>query len=95
LNAVAGGLLSFLDKVIGKDIEFKFFERQAGRGEGRRRADRTSDSADASEAPSVGGKARYLQKPYSPTMLGRLLRQTLDQRNAESSAGVSKAKSTH
>jgi hypothetical protein len=24
LNAVAGGLLSFLDKVIGKEIEFKF-----------------------------------------------------------------------
>ena len=37
-------------------------------------------SADAAEVPNAGGKARYLQKPYSPTTLGRLVRETLDQR---------------
>jgi PAS domain S-box-containing protein len=36
-------------------------------------------SADATEVPNAGGKARYLQKPYSPTTLGRLVRETLDQ----------------
>jgi two-component system cell cycle sensor histidine kinase/response regulator CckA len=35
-------------------------------------------SADATEVPNVIGKARYLQKPYSPTTLGRLVRETLD-----------------
>jgi two-component system cell cycle sensor histidine kinase/response regulator CckA len=35
-------------------------------------------SADSAEVPSAGGKARYLQKPYSPTTLGRLVRETLD-----------------
>lgn len=36
-------------------------------------------SADASELPTEGMHARYLQKPYSPTTLGRLVRETLDQ----------------
>jgi CheY-like chemotaxis protein len=35
-------------------------------------------SADATEVLN-GGKARYLQKPYSPSTLGRLVRETLDQ----------------
>jgi FixJ family two-component response regulator len=41
-------------------------------------------SADASELPAEGTQARYLQKPYSRTTLGRLVRETLDQQLAES-----------
>ncbi|HXN51460.1 MAG TPA: ATP-binding protein [Candidatus Acidoferrum sp.] len=52
-------------------------------------------SADASELQAAGGKARYLQKPYSPTALGRLVRETLDQHRAERQAAASKAKGTH
>jgi PAS domain S-box-containing protein len=37
-------------------------------------------SPDASDIPTANGKARYLQKPYSPTTLGRLVRETLDHR---------------
>jgi two-component system, cell cycle sensor histidine kinase and response regulator CckA len=48
--------------------------------------------ADASKLPAEGAQARYLQKPYSPTILGRLVRQTLDEHRAERPA--SKAKST-
>jgi two-component system, cell cycle sensor histidine kinase and response regulator CckA len=40
-------------------------------------------SADASELPTEGMEARYLQKPYSPTTLGRLVRETLDRPLAE------------
>jgi CheY-like chemotaxis protein len=40
-------------------------------------------SADASELPTEGMQAHYLQKPYSPTTLGRLVRETLDQPLAE------------
>ena len=40
-------------------------------------------SADACDLPSGVGKARYLQKPYSPTTLGRLVRDTLDHHHAE------------
>ena len=36
-------------------------------------------SADASELPTEGMHARYLQKPYSPMTLGRLVREALDQ----------------
>jgi two-component system cell cycle sensor histidine kinase/response regulator CckA len=43
-------------------------------------------SADSSEVPSAGGKARYLQKPYSPTTLGRLVRDMLDAGRIESTA---------
>jgi CheY-like chemotaxis protein len=39
-------------------------------------------SADARDLPSAGGKARYLQKPYSPTTLRRLVRETLDHHHA-------------
>jgi two-component system cell cycle sensor histidine kinase/response regulator CckA len=35
-------------------------------------------SANSRDLPIVNGKARYLQKPYSPTTLGRLVRDTLD-----------------
>ena len=49
-------------------------------------------SADTSELAAEGANARYLQKPYSPTTLGRLVRETLDQ--AESRTPGSKAKST-
>jgi two-component system, cell cycle sensor histidine kinase and response regulator CckA len=52
-------------------------------------------SADASEVPIVGGDARYLQKPYSPTTLGRLVRETLDQHGAGRPAAGRKAKSPH
>src|SRR6266446_2637951 len=47
-------------------------------------------SADTSELAAEGANARYLQKPYSPTALGRLVRETLDQ--AESRTSGSKAK---
>ncbi len=40
-------------------------------------------SPDATELPAEGVQARYLQKPYSPTILGRLVRETLDERRAE------------
>ena len=49
-------------------------------------------SADASKLSADGAQAHYLQKPYSPTILGRLVRQTLDEHRAERPA--SKAKST-
>jgi CheY-like chemotaxis protein len=51
-------------------------------------------SADTSELPAEGANARYLQKPYSPTALGRLVRETLDQHQAESRTPGSKAEST-
>ena len=35
-------------------------------------------SQDAGDLPTANGKARFLQKPYSPTTLGRLVRETLD-----------------
>jgi hypothetical protein len=40
-------------------------------------------SPDASELPTEGMQAHYLQKLYSPTTLGRLVRETLDQPLAE------------
>jgi two-component system cell cycle sensor histidine kinase/response regulator CckA len=49
-------------------------------------------SKDASELPAEGAKARYLQKPYSPTTLRRLVRETLDQHRTESGRPLSKAK---
>jgi PAS domain S-box-containing protein len=52
-------------------------------------------SADVSKLPAEGTKTRYLQKPYSPTTLGRLVRETLDQCGAESSAAEPKPKNTH
>jgi PAS domain S-box-containing protein len=36
-------------------------------------------SPEGERAPASGEKTRYLQKPYSPTTLGRLIRETLDQ----------------
>ncbi len=36
-------------------------------------------SADSDAAPVCDAKTRYLQKPYSPTTLGRLVRQILDE----------------
>ena len=35
-------------------------------------------SQDAGDLPTANGKARFLQKPYSPTTLGRLVRESLD-----------------
>ena len=52
-------------------------------------------SADVSKLPAEGTKTRYLQKPYSPTTLGRLVRETLDQCGAESPAAEPKPKNTH
>jgi len=52
-------------------------------------------SADASELPPEDAHARYLQKPYSPTILGRLVRETLDQHRVESQLRVSKTKGTY
>jgi two-component system, cell cycle sensor histidine kinase and response regulator CckA len=43
-------------------------------------------SADARDLPGGKGKARYLQKPYSPTTLGRLVRDTLDHHHARKRA---------
>jgi FixJ family two-component response regulator len=40
-------------------------------------------TADATEATTTDGNARYLQKPYSPRTLGRLVREMLDQRCVE------------
>jgi FixJ family two-component response regulator len=40
-------------------------------------------SAAGTEVPNTCGNARYLQKPYSPTTLGRLVRETLDQRRSQ------------
>src|SRR5712692_6176207 len=36
-------------------------------------------SPEGERAPASGEKTRYLQKPYSPTTLGRLIRESLDQ----------------
>src|SRR5713226_6261552 len=36
-------------------------------------------SPERERAPASGEKTRYLQKPYSPTTLGRLIRESLDQ----------------
>jgi len=35
-------------------------------------------SADSESLASATANARYLQKPYSPSMLGRLIREILD-----------------
>jgi two-component system, cell cycle sensor histidine kinase and response regulator CckA len=41
-------------------------------------------SPDAANVPAAGGgTARYMQKPYSPTTLGRVIRETLDKHNAQ------------
>ena len=40
-------------------------------------------SPEANALPAEGTRARYLQKPYSPTILGRLVREILDQHGAE------------
>jgi two-component system, cell cycle sensor histidine kinase and response regulator CckA len=40
-------------------------------------------SADARDLPPAVGKAHYLQKPYSPTTLGRMVRDILDHHHAE------------
>src|ERR1700687_4464215 len=55
----------------------------------------TGYSADVSKLPAEGTKTRYLQKPYSPTTLGRLVRETLDPCGAESPAAEPKPKNTH
>ena len=52
-------------------------------------------SADASELPAEGTPARYLQKPYSPTTLGRVVREILDQHRVESELKASKTKGTY
>jgi two-component system, cell cycle sensor histidine kinase and response regulator CckA len=43
-------------------------------------------SEDARELPTAGGRVRYLQKPYSATTLGRLVRETLDHHRADKHA---------
>jgi DNA-binding NtrC family response regulator len=43
-------------------------------------------SADSAEVPDGHKAIRYLQKPYSPTALGRLVRETLDQRRGVAEA---------
>jgi two-component system, cell cycle sensor histidine kinase and response regulator CckA len=40
-------------------------------------------SASSDNMPACDAKTRYLQKPYSPTTLGRLVRQILDEPQAE------------
>jgi two-component system cell cycle sensor histidine kinase/response regulator CckA len=40
-------------------------------------------SASSDGVPACDAKARYLQKPYSPTTLGRLVRQILDEPQAQ------------
>jgi len=35
-------------------------------------------SPEAGRTPVAGEKTQYLQKPYSPTALGRLIRESLD-----------------
>ena len=35
-------------------------------------------SAEGDKAPAPGDKTHYLQKPYSPTTLGRIIRESLD-----------------
>jgi PAS domain S-box-containing protein len=44
-------------------------------------------SAEGDKAPAPGDKTRYLQKPYSPTTLGRIIRESLDR---QSGAGARK-----
>jgi len=51
-------------------------------------------SPDATDVPTEGRRTRYLQKPYSPTALGRLVRETLDQHLSGSHAAEPKANST-
>jgi CheY-like chemotaxis protein len=43
-------------------------------------------SQDADAVANATKNARYLQKPYSPTMLGRLVREILDEAKAKKSA---------
>jgi CheY-like chemotaxis protein len=44
-------------------------------------------SQDADGVSPATKNARYLQKPYSPTMLGRLVREILDEAKAKKAAG--------
>jgi two-component system cell cycle sensor histidine kinase/response regulator CckA len=44
-------------------------------------------SQDADAVAKATKNARYLQKPYSPTMLGRLVREILDEAKAKKAAG--------
>jgi two-component system cell cycle sensor histidine kinase/response regulator CckA len=44
-------------------------------------------SQDADGVSPARKNARYLQKPYSPTMLGRLVREILDEAKAKKAAG--------
>lgn len=41
---------------------------------------------DSESVPSPNGHSRFLQKPYSPTTLGRLVRELLDERAASAKA---------
>jgi two-component system cell cycle sensor histidine kinase/response regulator CckA len=43
-------------------------------------------SQDAKNVTPDGGDTRYLQKPYSPTTLGRIVREILDERKKDSGA---------
>ena len=49
-------------------------------------------SADATQVPNAVAKARYLQKPYSPTALGRLVRETLDRHRTRMESDRTEAK---
>ena len=50
----------------------------------------TSGYSAASEGmPACDARTRYLQKPYSPTTLGRLVRQILDERPEPALSGSS------
>jgi DNA-binding NtrC family response regulator len=44
-------------------------------------------SQDADGVAAATENARYLQKPYSPTTLGRIVREILDQAEVKKAAG--------
>jgi hypothetical protein len=44
-------------------------------------------SQDVDAVAAASANARYLQKPYSPTTLGRLVREILDEAGAKKADG--------
>jgi DNA-binding NtrC family response regulator len=54
----------------------------------------TSGYSAEATAVSNGGGGRYLQKPYSPSTLGRLVRETLDQHSGRTTPAKDKLKAS-
>jgi CheY-like chemotaxis protein len=70
--------LAILDVIMPKMGGAATAAKLAGRFPDMRIVFTSGYSAEGERGPAPGEKTRYLQKPYSPTTLGRLIRESLD-----------------